>query len=251
MNEYKKKIAEDKFRHTNSIWNKLGLNQTNKIGTISKLIQDHAFKTKEDWANYYFQSGAERKKFISLYGEKPGFDRNYGRTKTELNVLALELYKGVLEKGERTDITLEECEECVFYRVIGETWNGIMVREEETINNLKRIFSALFKGTKDFSFKKTGGDEDARYAVDFEVFDGEKLILGLQIKPDSYKTASKDVLGNIHELNIKKNLMYKRDKGADVTYVYSDLRGAMSNQGDVIKALLASSQVSRMKVVSE
>ena len=76
-------------------------------------------------------------------------------------------------------LTLEDCFECVRFRVICETWNGIILRENNTITKLKSLFPAL-------RFEKTTGEIDHTYAVDFEVYKGSTLICGIQIKPKSY-----------------------------------------------------------------
>ena len=71
------------------------------------------------------------------------------------------LYDAVKDNG--YDLTLDECIECVRFRVICETWNGIILRENNTIETLQRQFPKL-------RFEKADGEMDHSYAVDFQVF---------------------------------------------------------------------------------
>lgn len=228
----------------------MGLNHPSRVGMVSRLIQDKTFSGPEEWEEYYFDSGEKRLLYISKYGDKKAFNTNYGRTRKELEAIGEELFGGVEQRGNPLNLTLEECVECVFYRVLGETWNGIILREENTVKNIGSIFSRLFPGRPELDFRKTTGEEDSRYAVDYEVYTAKgSLLVGLQVKPVSYRKSSKTVMGDIHEVNLKKNEDYKQDKGANVIYVYSDIQGNLDNQMEVIKGILSAAQRNRMKVI--
>lgn len=241
---YKKKIKDEaKFRYTNPIWNNMGLNHPSKVGMVSQLIQNKVFESKEDWANYYFESGRQRWEDIMEKGPSAVYGGDYGRTREELIAIGEELYQGVLKQGNPLKLTKEECIDCVAYRVIGETYDGIILREENTIKTIQELFDNLFKDKHGLVFKKTLGSEDAKYAVDYEVFSKQgNLILGLQIKPSSYRKPNRRVMGNIHEVNLSKNKLYFKEKGVGVEYVYSNTKGVLDNPREVIDAILEASK---------
>ena len=82
--------------------------------------------------------------------------------------------------GGKTDITAEECIECVRFRTICETWNGIVIRERNTVTILKVV------SFRHADFVKVDGAFDHLYAVDYEIFLRGKPVCGVQIKPQSY-----------------------------------------------------------------
>ncbi|MGD0343128.1 MAG: MjaI family restriction endonuclease, partial [Bacteroidales bacterium] len=135
-------------------------------------------------------------------------------------------------KSSIPDITIEECIECVRYRVICETWNGIIIRERNTINTLKGVFPDLI-------FVKKDGVFDHHYAVDYEIMKDSELICGIQIKPKSY-TFSTPYLNKARSANQKKNAEYSEKFGKPVFDVISKGSGEVQNPGVLlnIKALI-------------
>ena len=152
-------VDPDKFRATNAPWNDMGLNSRNNIGTVTKLISEKVFKNKEEWEEYYYE---------------------HGRSKEYLAGVGKRLYD---EVKSTVDISLEECIECVRYRTVCETWNGIMLREPNTIKTLQTITN------NKFDFRKTEGDFDCDYAVDFEMFNGDELLCGKLTKKRTKNTS--------------------------------------------------------------
>ena len=67
--------------------------------------------------------------------------------------------------------------EYVHFRVIGQTWNGMMY-EIKCINTLQEYFPNL-------TFRKTPFEIDDQYCTDWEAY-SDKLLFGIQIKPESY-----------------------------------------------------------------
>lgn len=118
-------------------------------------------------------------------------------------------------------MTLEECIECVRFRVICDTWNGVIFREANTIKNLRSIFPL-------FEFRKTSGEVDYTYAVDYEVFQGGRQLFGLQIKPKSYTWNAPYIL-NARRANSVKNRTYTNLKGVPVFNVISKSNGEIEN----------------------
>lgn len=76
-------------------------------------------------------------------------------------------------------LSIDECFECVRFRVSCETWNGIVHREKNAIACLKEMFPKI-------DFQKVSGKKDYQYAVDYELFLNGLLLGGIQIKPQSY-----------------------------------------------------------------
>lgn len=157
-------IDAEKFRSTNDMWNKLMLNDPWSVGYVSSLIETKEWQTKEEWENFYYNSGEERKRKLESCSNKTILDdfslplhnkniiytlswndRNlntqYGRTKDDLMARANSLYDKVKNNG--YGLTLNDCFECVRFRTICETWNGIVVRENNTILALKKQFPQI------------------------------------------------------------------------------------------------------------
>jgi hypothetical protein len=118
-------------------------------------------------------------------------------------------------------IRLEECIECVRFRVICETWNGIILRERNTIATLQRRFSNL-------EFRKASGEFDHAYAVDYEIFNEGTLVWAIQIKPRSY-TFDTPYLRQARNANRIKNESYHRAFGKPVFDVISQSNGTIVN----------------------
>jgi hypothetical protein len=66
----------------------------------------------------------------------------------------------------------------IYHRVLGQTWNGF-AKELMVIHDLNLAFPEA-------TFKRTSFTIDHDYCIDAEMYFGETLILGVQIKPESY-----------------------------------------------------------------
>ena len=202
MDKFTNPLPIPKFRATNAMWNHLKLNAPWSVGYVSMLIERESFTGKEDWEAYYYQSGEQRNKllvqknydFQALLNEPllklthpdkikrlpkdlKNLNLHYGRTPDQLAQKGLILYEYMGKT--RWELTLEECVACVRFRVVCETWNGIIIRERRAITFLKKHFPQV-------EFRKTDGDFDHRYAVDYELFKNGQLVCGIQVKPKSY-----------------------------------------------------------------
>jgi hypothetical protein len=170
------------FRKTNAPWNQWMLNDPWSVGYVSQLIETKKWSSKEEWESFYYNSGEKRNALLNknravlndfqlqlnnkpLIFSLPWNIRNinyqYGRTKQDFAAKGQFFFDKV--KGIDPALTVEICTECVRYRTICETWNGIIMRENNTILTLKRLFPNV-------EFKKTEGDIDHSYAVDYEAF---------------------------------------------------------------------------------
>lgn len=170
MEEFINTLDAEKFRRTNGAWNSLMLNDPWSVGYVTTLIELKQFKTKEEWEEFYYEMGeyrnrrlnelpiptielledeqlirTDRARVTQLSSELKNINTQNGRTRDQLARKGRILYDNVTSII--PDITLEECIECVRFRVICETWNGIIVRERNTIRTLQEIFP-------EYSFEK-------------------------------------------------------------------------------------------------
>ena len=245
---FNNEIKEEKFKSTNLLWNTLRLNAPWKIGYISSIIKQRKFKDKEEWKDYYFATGEKRLNEISklptssqksLNSDYPSKDKtiakynyNYGRTKNEILHIGDLLYEAVLKEGNKYELTRRDCRYIAYYRIICETWNGVIATEQKVHNEIINYFN---KRECEIRLIDTSGDFDNKYAVDFEMYYQGKIICGLQVKPDTYK-GNKDYLEKIRAINELKFKNYKKIFNRDVFYIYADDKGCISNIEELEKA---------------
>lgn len=241
MDIFKKDITDEQLRLTNKAWNDLKLNSPWSVGLVSRLMEQGDFKTKEEWEDFYYNSGSIRMEKIKelpleyqvilldpfagssmfkLPKEVRDLNLSYGRTKVELNKKGYILC-GCMQ-GMKVDINVDIAVKITHYRVVRETWNGIAAREKNTIEFLS-------KAIPEATFKNVDGHRDAKYAIDYEIYIGRKRLAGLQIKPKSYMDDSKDYIKDAMELNEDKNNKYTNKYGVGVIYAYSKISGELYN----------------------
>lgn len=184
------------------------LNKSWVIGSVSTLIHQSKFRSKEEWKTYYLETGKRRQEKMKqfpikeqnkmnsvepqtingtrgLRQEIKALNYEYGRTMDELNLLGDILYGAMRATQPDFYISRKECRYMVFYRVIGDTWNGIQQREVHTIESLLKTFSE--SSESNVTIERIKGAKDAQYEVDAELYQDGKLICGIQIKPQSYR----------------------------------------------------------------
>ena len=246
MDEFVLGINKDKFRSTNAKWNELMLNDPWSVGYVSTLIEASNWKSKEEWEETYYASGAVRNRLIEENAAKLGYTKEFfndttvphnkakyyalswdvknlntqkGRTKEDFRTKGKILYDAVKNNG--YGLTLDECIECVRFRVICETWNGIILRENNTVATLQRLFPNL-------TFEKAEGEMDHTYAVDFQVFKSGKLVCAIQVKPKTYQSNA-PYIQKARAANANKYAAYKEKYGASVLTVISTSKGEIIN----------------------
>ena len=158
-------------------------------------------------------------KYYALSWDVKNLNTQKGRTKEDFRTKGKILYDAVKNNG--YGLTLEECIECVRFRVICETWNGIILRENNTVATLKRLFPNL-------TFEKAEGEMDHTYAVDFQVFNSGKLVCAIQIKPKTYQSNA-PYIQKARAANANKYAAYKEKYGASVLTVISTSKGEIIN----------------------
>lgn len=191
-------------------------------------LEDSKFKAlnKDRFLDKYFQTsnvGQCQKLFNEYYTTSVKLDRlgwekyyndNWGWHRLDALFKEVKDYCSV-----RYNLTEYQCKKWIFHRVIGQTWNGL-IKEEELIKIIIRYFPKL-------NFQKTIFEVDKKYCIDWEVFNNDNLVVGLQIKPISYK-----VMHSKHQLKVKdfhkrQNEKY-RELFAPYYYVYYDKKGIVN-----------------------
>ena len=122
-----------------------------------------------------------------------------------------------------SNITFKDCCWMVWFRIIGETWNGVIVRETNTIKILNQIYQNIF------TFKKTEGDFDNKFGVDYEMFHGNKLLCGIQIKPSSYNESNANHLIRARKTNEIRNKNYQHSFNVPVVTLTSKMNGDITS----------------------
>lgn len=253
MQVFQLDIDKDRFEQTNGLWNELQLNAPWSVGYVSSLIESQRFDTKEEWERYYYETGKVRNEQLqrlptaqqqllnntqlpiqdkdtlySLSWTIKKLNYHYGRTTQQLQAKAEILYDEARRKN--IDITLHECTAAVRYRIICQTWNGIVIRERNTIDRLKKAFPSL-------RFVGTTGEQDHRYAVDYELYQGSELICAIQIKPKSY-LGKAPYIQKAKQANQRKNNQYLSERGRPVIDIISSHDGEVLNTEAITEILV-------------
>lgn len=149
--------------------------RSDRVGKCIQLIDDCYHKhngilDSSDWEKYYFERMP-----IEPFGEATTYIlKNY-------------------------DVTISEAKKYVFYRVIGQTWNGL--REE------MNIIEELTEEFPNIHFKKAPYEIDEKYFTDYEAYMNGNLLFGIQIKPLSY-----DKMMHPYQLKAKANHEFQREQ---------------------------------------
>ena len=246
MDEFRLTIDPLKFRSTNAPWNQLMLNDPWSVGYVTTIIELKPLANKETWEDFYYETGEFReRKIATLTKDKQEALQNEGLVRTDqpkiksllpdeiaLNTLLGRTFRRLEHKGDILfnsvknngfGLTLSECVECVRFRVIGETWNGVVVRERNTIKTLQKQFPHV-------EFIKVPGEIDHQFAVDYEVFKRGVLCAAIQIKPPSY-TWSAPYIDRARRSNRHKNEKYTELKNVRVYDIISNSNGSILNAG--------------------
>jgi len=244
MDEFINSLDTARFESTNGLWNDLMLNDPWSVGYVTTLIEMETFNDKEQWESYYYESGERRNSEISKLSNElkekindeqlvlknkreiynmswdlKNLNFNFGRTRQQIANKGAILFQHAKSRG--ISITEEECVEAVRFRTICQTWNGVVIREKNTIRTLKSKFPNV-------DYVSTNGDFDYKYAVDYELKFSDNLICGIQIKPKSY-LGNAPYLKKAQSANTRKNQEYKNEFGKPVFNVISKTNGEIIN----------------------
>ena len=156
-NRFELSIKKDVYSSLNKNKKIVHLFRSSNVGKCAKLFDDYFQQTTEinakDWFLYY------------------------------KSIMGIEIIKEVSEKiKEITELDLDICYNYSKFRILCQTWNG-MLNEIDVINELKSEFPNV-------EFKKAPYELDENYFTDWEAYSKGTLFLGIQIKPITYKLMS-------------------------------------------------------------
>jgi hypothetical protein len=239
-------INPEHFQQSNALWNKLRLNDPWSVGYVSNLIRKKVFTSYSEWEEYYFQSGLYRKNYIDKKTPAVAkFYNNYLLDHKEINILSegtrkINYFCGrtkeeLTEKGkylhsilsQTIPITEQECVDTVLFRVLGETWNGIIVREVNTVENIRALIVNA-------DIRDVSSNTDYDLGVDYELFIDGILKCGLQIKPESY-AGDAAYLRAAKFANYGKHLEYEKKRGAPVITLMVNIDGCIDHYEALLK----------------
>lgn len=170
---------------------------------------------KDRRLNTFFQStkvGKCVKMFDDYYQSVNGDIRQKGWRDYYLNnadrIALLNATDFIVEKYK---IGTQTAAEYVFHRVVGQTWNG-MVYEMRCIDTLQKYFPNI-------EFKKAPYELDENYCVDWQAFDN-KLLFGIQIKPESYRYMNSPYQIKAKERHQEQIEKYKKEFNVPHFFVY-------------------------------
>lgn len=109
------------------------------------------------------------------------------------------------------EIDLDDIKRYVFFRVIAQTWNGFL-NEELIIDEMREIFTGV-------DIRRTAYHIDHEYCIDAEFVIKDQILLGVQVKPISYKYMSTPYQLKAKENHRVKNELYRK-MYAPYIYVY-------------------------------
>lgn len=197
-----------KFKHEtllNYALNRWGLNKAYSIGSLSELIRECAPTDFNEWEEFYFTKGKQKKK-NGIY-----ITREYITSLGE--TLFIKLSEVV--QNELASITEEECIEYAYNLVLRRTYDGYRTE-------IDTIYGQL-EGALGLKIEPAPDNWDRAYSVDFFLKVGEKYI-GIQIKPiGSGHSLNQYQWIEMHRVNHER---FERDFGGKVFFVYSTKIGS-------------------------
>lgn len=196
-------------------------------------IDTYRLLNKDKELNHYFRSENVGKcvklfdDYLSLGGKitKDGWVSHYFTVRSSDPLI--EVSEFICKKY---DLNLKTAKHYVYYRVIGQTWNG-MINEWNVIGELSKHLESV-------SFKKTDYLKDEKYFTDWEGYsnDRDELLFGVQVKPLTYYTMNSE-----YQLRSKENHRKQREKYCDLYkvphfMVYYD-GGILQNKYNLIEEI--------------
>jgi hypothetical protein len=128
---------------------------------------------------------------------------------------------------------VQDIKRYVYHRVIGQTWNGLN-RELILVQDLSHWFPEL-------NIHRASFEIDHQYCIDVEVRLGEQVLLGIQLKPESYQRMSAPSQMQSKQAHYIKNEQYAKDYAPYLYVYYNGTTGEILNIEqvfDYIKSLM-------------
>lgn len=188
---------------------KMGISAPHKSVPVMKLINKHrpkSYDELETLIEYHYLNDCECG--IKSQGTVYDFGRN--------------LYNAQMEYWGENKFTLEECIQWEYDLFIINSLKGSKM-ESKAISELKNHLSPEYTITNSESII------DEEYRVDIEIKKGGNVVLGIQVKPNSYKFTRYEV----KSFNVVRNSKY----GNKVAYLYYDDDEEFVNVNEIIQYL--------------
>ncbi len=159
MEMFKNILDRKRFKTINSLWSELMLGDPWSVGCVEFLIDSKLFAGKDEWEEFYYDSGEERNHRIAdlvpvlshklnddmlvfnnrneimlMSKDIVNLNYNFGRTHDQLTQKAVILFQVAVNRS--LDITIQESIEAVRFNTICKTWNEVIIRERNTISYL-------------------------------------------------------------------------------------------------------------------
>lgn len=196
----------------NNYYNLGGFNRPQRIGYMMKMIRDLCPLTMEEWKSWYFENV---------------HNAEY------LHQLAVEMQATIPVTN---NISVNDCERYIYDVMFRRTFQGYN-KEKQALKLLRDMISP--------SIEESPKEWDSRYFIDFYLRDASGMLIGIQLKPDTF------YLGNYQAVvDIEGKMKSFREKYNAETFVLKYNPGK-SNQAiefvnpnvvSEIKKLLSSSQ---------
>lgn len=211
----------NRFKEANQAWYDAKLSTRDKIGGVMNLLDEFSPQDKEEWINFYFNSGdyaCDLKKNTTNKNKVRNININHGKTLRELKELA-EVFQKLL-----TGYTLTECFNYAFIHVIDEPYLGYEreIKSEKLLSN--------FCANNGLILIKTNNYKDVVGGVDYEIKSlSDTLICGIQVKGINFKLANTDLAAQNTYALAQKHKEYKETVGVPVLFMYMDNYNNLAN----------------------
>ena len=189
---------------------KMGISAPYKSVPVIKLINTHKPKSYDELEaliEYHYQNDCSCG--IKSQGSVYDFGRN--------------LYDAQMKYWGENKFTLEECIQWEYDLFIINSLKGNKM-EDNAINELKN------KLPHEFTVDNAIGFVDEEYRVDIEIKKDNEVVLGIQVKPSSYKYMRQEV----KSFNTIRNTKY----GIEVKYLYYNDDEEFINLNDIVNDLI-------------
>ena len=213
--------ATHSFKNCNKAWYEGKFSTRENIGGVMKLLEDCKPSNKEEWINFYFNSGDKAlvlKSSLKNYKKINSINISHGKTIMEVLELAKQFHK--LLNG----YSLEECFNYAFIHIIDETYLGYE-REQKSAKLLDD-----FCAEHGLVLNDANNYKDIVTGVDYEIKSlSGVLICGIQVKGVNaiYETTQL-MVDNMNILK-ERNNQYMEETGANVLYMLMDNDNTLYN----------------------
>lgn len=223
------------FRESNGPWNDLRFNSMELIGAVMSLCKQFKPNSAEEFEEMYYKSGEERLHNLfdmspaciercsdivflrneegakSLSKIEKSLQMNYGRDKNFIKEVAKDF-------GREIGVAPSKALEYVRKRMFSETYDGYVYEQIAVDKVSKRLPHPL-------KVKKAEGEFDGKYAIDLVIYDGNKIMGGIQVKPSSYPKFHNEVKNETDKLNKEKNDLFIKEFKKPVLWFFYDKKG--------------------------